>query len=90
MQQIIHIMGDFKDSLKVVFTLCQLITTADYGVSSNERSFSRLKFVKNFLRSTMLEERLDSLMILNCEVDLTGMGIDKLIDNRCVLKKGEL
>ena len=88
MQQIIHIMGDFKDSLKIVFTLCQLITTAGYGVSSNERSFSRLKFVKNFLRSTMLEERLDSLMILNCEVDLTdSMDIDKLIDNWCVLKK---
>ena len=37
----------------------------------DERTFSRLKFVKGVYRSTIADKRLDNLMILNCEKDLT-------------------
>jgi len=37
---------------------------------TTERSFSKLSIVKNKLRSTMNEDRLDSLMIIACEPDI--------------------
>lgn len=38
---------------------------------SSERSFSTLKRVKTYLRSTMSEDRLNSLAVLNIEAQLT-------------------
>lgn len=38
---------------------------------SSERSFSKLKSVKTYLRSTMSEDRLNSLAVLNIEAQLT-------------------
>ena len=46
--------------------------TAPITVESNERSFSRLRLVKNYLRSTMNENRLDDLMIMTYESDVAG------------------
>ena len=39
------------------------------SVSSNERSFSVLKRIKNYLSSTMEDERLNGLAILNINCD---------------------
>ena len=44
--------------------------TAPISVAKDERTFS-LKFVKGVYRSTMADKRLDNLMILSCEKDLT-------------------
>lgn len=44
--------------------------TAPVGVTTNERTFSKLKLIKNHLRSTTKHNRLDSLMILSIEKDL--------------------
>jgi len=44
--------------------------TAPVTVASNERIFSKLKLIKNYLRSTTCKERLNSLMILNAEKDI--------------------
>ena len=49
----------------------QFVTTAGVSVATNERKFSQLKFVKTILRSTMGDERLDCLMLLASEKDLT-------------------
>lgn len=48
---------------------------------SAERSFSVLKRVKNYMRSTMKEERLNSLSIMHIESDvLLSLDYDDIID----------
>ena len=47
-----------------------------------ERSFSVLKRMKNYLRSTMSQERLNSLAILTIESDLTSsLEYEDIIDD---------
>ncbi|XP_050065337.1 uncharacterized protein LOC126554295 [Aphis gossypii] len=48
--------------------------------ASPERIFSKLKLVKNKLRSTMSAERLDGLMLIACETDI-HIDEDKVFDN---------
>ena len=48
---------------------------------TTERSFSCLKRIKNYLRSTMGNEKLNSLAIMNIEADLLStLNCDDLID----------
>ena len=50
------------------------------SVASSERSFSKLKIVKKYLRSTMDEERLDALMIVTCSSEvLDNLEIDECL-----------
>jgi len=60
-----------KDCLKLAFKLCQLVATAGYCTSKNEMDFSSLKIIKNWLRTTLGDERLESLMLMHIEKDLT-------------------
>lgn len=46
--------------------LCTIPTTS----ASSERSFSKVKLIKTRLRSTMMQNRLESLMLLSCEKDI--------------------
>ena len=57
--------------LKLAFRLVKFVITAGVSVATNERKFSQLKFVKTYLRSTMADDRLDHLMLLVSEKDLT-------------------
>ena len=57
--------------LPLTWKAYQLMLTAPISVSKDERTFSHLKFVKNVYRSIMGDKRLDNLMLLNCEKDLT-------------------
>ena len=59
--------GLFKKVAKVY----QLFLTAAPSVCKNERSFSALKRVKNYFRSTMSADRLNDCMLLVVERDLT-------------------
>lgn len=62
--------------------LCLLCTNCE-----GERSFSLMARVKNFLRSTMCQERLNSLAILSIESELArSMSYDDVIDNFAELK----
>lgn len=64
--------------------LCRLAFTAPVTVASNERTFSKLKLVKNHLRSTTSDERLNSLMILYSEKDIVdNLDIIKIAE-RCI------
>ncbi len=65
---------------QVAKTYC-LFLTSPPSVCKSERTFSRLKLLKNYLRSTMTQEQLDNLMVLFCERDIADkISIEKVVD----------
>ena len=49
---------------------------------SAERALSKLKIIKSRLRSTMNQERLQSLMFMSIESDITeGLDTEKLVQD---------
>ena len=64
-----------RKALPLTWKAYQLMLTAPILVFKDERTFSQLKFVKSVHGSTMGNKRLDNLMLLNCEKDLTD-GLD--------------
>ena len=56
---------------KTVAKVYQLFLTATPSVCKNERSFSALKIVKNYLRSTTSADHLNYCMLLAVERDFT-------------------
>jgi hypothetical protein len=53
-----------------MYTALSIAVTLPVSSASPERAFSKLKLIKNRLRSTMNEERLEALMIISCELDV--------------------
>ena len=80
-----------KSTLPLANLAVRLMLTAPVTVASNERSFSKLKFVKNKLRTSMGDSRLAGLMLLTCEKDLTDtLGIERIARKWSLLKKRRL
>ena len=48
----------------------RILLTITVTVASAERSFSKLKLLKNYLRSTMSQERLNGLVMCSIEKDI--------------------
>lgn len=48
----------------------RLLLTLPVSVASGERSFSDLKLIKNYMRSTMGQERLTGLALMSIERDV--------------------
>ena len=46
--------------------------TIPVSVASAERSFSKLKLIKSYLRSSISEDRLNGLAMLSIERDMVG------------------
>jgi len=64
-----------------VQVLLKFFRTIPLSNASGERSFSVLKRVKNYLRSTMGEDRLNDMAILYIEKDIFNqINTDKVID----------
>jgi len=56
--------------------------TIPVSVASGERSFSKLKLIKFYLRSIMSQQRLKRLALLSIEKDfLNKINYDNLLDN---------
>lgn len=53
-----------------LYILLKIGITLPVSSASTERSFSKLKIIKNRLRTTMGEERLKGLMVTSSEADL--------------------
>ena len=62
----LNLLGIFPNVSVALRIFCTLPAT----VASAERSFSKLKMIKNYLRSTMSQSRLNDLAILSIESDL--------------------
>lgn len=62
-------------SFSEIITACYMFLTIPVTIASAERSFSKLKIIKNFLRSTMGQERLSSLSVLSIENE-TARNLD--------------
>lgn len=74
-----------NDGLKETFpnleTILKIFLTIPISNASGERSFSALKRIKNYLRTTLSEDHLNDLAILYIESDsLKNISYDKLID----------
>ena len=62
--------------------LYKIALTIPVASASAERSFSVLKRVKTYLRSTMGQQRLNNLAILAIERDLSkSLDYDSVVDN---------
>lgn len=63
-------------------TALRIFLTMPVTVASNERSFSKLKIIKNYMRSSMGQERLSDLGVLSIESEIvSNLCFDELIDN---------
>lgn len=63
-----------------VYVAFRLLVTIPIANCESERSFSVLKRIKNMLRSTMLNDRLSGLALLNIESDiLRSLDFDEII-----------
>jgi hypothetical protein len=63
----------------IIKTLLYLYTTIPVTTASVERSFSSLRRLKNYLRSTMGQERLNDLVVLNIHKNIP-INIDEVIN----------
>lgn len=80
-----------NEVLKLILTLnfapnlciaLRILLTLPISVASGERSFSKLKLIKNFLRSTTTQDRLNGLATLAIEHELAEQ-----IDLKSIIKK---
>ena len=64
-----------------------MFLTLPVTVATAERSFSKLKFIKNYLRNSMGQERLNALALLSIEASRAKvMDVDLLIDRFAEIK----
>lgn len=59
----------------------RILLTIPVSVATAERSFSKLKLIKNYLRSRMGQERLQNLAIISIESDfLKQLDMENLVN----------
>ncbi|CAH2088259.1 unnamed protein product [Euphydryas editha] len=78
---------DFTESLPNLMIALKLFTTVCVSVASCERSFSKLKLIKNYLRATMTRSRLSNLGILAIEHEaIQNINFDEVIAEFAAVK----
>ncbi|KAL8481641.1 hypothetical protein ACS0TY_027957 [Phlomoides rotata] len=63
---------EMEDCFPNTYIAYKILLTVPVTLASAERSFSKLKFIKTFLLSTMSQDRLNGLTMLLTEKDMTG------------------
>ena len=78
---------DMKESYPNVEIILRIFLTLPVTSASCERAFSKMKIIKNYLRSAIGQERLTNLSILSIEFDVTNsLSFDDVIDKFSSLK----
>ena len=73
---------NLKSAYPNLFCLYKILVTLPIGSTKCERTFSKLKYVKNRLRSTMGQARLNALMLVNVEGELVKqLNYEDIIDS---------
>lgn len=72
---------NLQSAFPELYTVYKTLVTLPIGSTKCERAFSKLKFVKSHLRTTMGQQRLNSLMLINVEKELTKtLDYENVID----------
>jgi len=79
--------NDFSTTYSDVLSACLIYLTLPVTVASAERSFSKLKLIKNYLRNSIGQDRLSNISILNIEKEKTAdLDINKIINDFAAIK----
>lgn len=68
----------------------QIAYTLPVSSTTPEKAFSKLKLIKNRLRTTISQDRLEQLMIISCESDIEidhNQVVDEFASTTSVLSK---
>lgn len=74
------LISGLSSTFPMLTTALKIAVTLPVASTTPERTFSKLSIVKNKLRSTMAEGRLESLMIFSCESDIK-IETDQIIND---------
>ena len=81
------LLSSMLSSLPEPGAACVLFCTLPVTVAEAERSFSKLKLIKTYLRSTIAQERLDSLAIISIENEAArALDLAELVDQFAAAK----
>lgn len=79
--------NNLNDTFPNVAIALRIALTNPITVASGERSFSKLKLIKNYLRTSMTQERLNHLAMLSIETDVVkSLDYSQLIKEFASLK----
>jgi hypothetical protein len=70
--QCLQYLWTIRDSFPNTAIAYRILLTVPVTVASAERSFSKLKLIKNYLRSTMSQDRFCGLAFLSIEKDIAS------------------
>ncbi|XP_050063090.1 zinc finger MYM-type protein 1-like [Aphis gossypii] len=87
--ELLQLIQDYnlKESYPNIEIVFRIFLTMPVTAATCERSFSKLKLIKNFLRSTMGQERLSNLSILSIENEVTReINFEDVIDEFAAIK----
>jgi hypothetical protein len=79
-----------KDTFPTACAAYRILLTLAFSVASCERSFSKLKLIKTYLRSTMAQERVSNLAILSIEWESLTPEVKKEAVEKFVQGKARL
>jgi hypothetical protein len=73
--------NNLMSSFPNLFIVLRIFLTLPVSVASGERSFSKLKLIKTYLRTSMTQERFNDLGLLAIEKELCeGLELSDVID----------
>uniref|UniRef100_A0A2S2PC08 HAT C-terminal dimerisation domain-containing protein n=1 Tax=Schizaphis graminum TaxID=13262 RepID=A0A2S2PC08_SCHGA len=79
--------NNYSISYSEVLGACMLFLVLPVTVATAERSFSKLKLIKNFLRNSIAQDRLTNIAILNVEqIRTSELNLEKVINDFANLK----